>query len=70
MNDLVIMQVLDSRSNLLRPFHQSGGRDFIPALPQEIKKRSIRTIFHHDAKYRSLGANAPKLDDIRVVQFS
>lgn len=70
MNDFVIMQVLDSRGNLLGPLHEPGGRYFVFALSQEVEQGPIGAIFHDNAENRGLRAHAPKLDDVGVVELS
>jgi hypothetical protein len=70
MNYFVIVQVLDSRSNLLSPLHKSGRRDFVFPIPEIVVQRSVGTIFHHNTKYRGQGTDTPELDDVGVVELT
>ena len=68
-NDLMIMQIFDSRSNLFGPFYKSHRRNFVLSISQKIKKGSIWTIFHDNTEYRGLGTNSSKLYDIMMIEF-
>ena len=70
MNDLMIMQILDSGGNLFRPLHQFDRRHALTSFTQVVKKRPIRAIFHDNAKNRRLRANPAKLHNIWVVELS
>ena len=61
MNDLVIMEVLHARGDLLGPIDQPHGRDLVRALPQEVEEGTVRAKLHDDAVAWRLGANAAKL---------
>jgi hypothetical protein len=60
-NDLVIVEVLHARGNLLGPIDQPHGRDLVRALPQEVEEWAVRAKLHDDAVARRLGANAAEL---------
>jgi hypothetical protein len=62
-NDLVIVEVLHARGDLLGPIDQPHGRDLVRALPQEVEEWTVRAKLHDDAVARRLGANATKLKD-------
>ena len=61
MNDLVVVEVLHARGDLLGPIDQPHGRDLVGALPQEVEEWTVRAKLHDDAVARRLGANAAEL---------
>ena len=70
MNDLMIMQILDSRGDLFSPLHQFNWRNTLTSFSQIVEKWSIRAILHYNAKNRGLCANPSKLHNVWMVELS
>jgi hypothetical protein len=60
-NDLVVMEVLHARGDLLGPIDQPHGRDLVWALPQEVEEGTVRAKLHDNAVAWRLGANTAEL---------
>jgi hypothetical protein len=69
-NDLVVVQVLHARCNLLRPVDEPPGRHLVLSIPKKIEKGSVGAVLHDDAVARVQSANTAKLHDIWVVELA
>ena len=69
-DDFVVVKISHTGGHLLGPVHETLGRYLVLAVPQKVEERSVRAKFHDNAIDRSLGAHAPELDNIWMVELS
>ena len=66
MNDLVLMEIVHTRSKLLGPVNKFLWWH-ISAIPEQVEEGSMGTILHDDGKHWRLNTHSPAIFFIQVL---
>ena len=63
--DLVLVEIVHPRGDLLGPLHQLLGRDLL-AVPEQVEQGAVGAELHHDAEHRGLDTDSSAKCPVKV----